>query len=1185
MFNVTKNIFDEIEQPEVILSTRYHKHLGRIPNVVSVNTGNNLSSYQEVSFDVYKKADDVICDLWEDITDFKYIYIPERKEYYEIYISVDEDDDTVKHITGKSACEVELSNRILYDLEINTETDILREDYIIPTVFYNSEHPEASLLHRVLADKAPDYTIVHVDSTLANIQRTFSADNVSIYDFLTNTVAQEIGCLFVFDSVNRTISVYDLYVTCNDCGYRGDYIDTCPECGSNNVTKCYGEDTGIFISAENFSELVSIEGDADNVKNCFKIEGGDDLITSTVININPNGSSYIYNLSDDMMKDMPSELVEKLNTYNTLYDSKKEEYATLTENLYEKIDEELYLQSSMMPSVELQDTTASEQLALLLNSISEVAVANLNSLSKTSADLAVKGMAKVIVDARYDVDIVSSSLTDYISGTTRTWSGIFSVANNSDEDDTATSQINKSIIIVGNDYEEYLYQKILKTLDKDDSCLQSIFEITDITEFKTELKKYCLDSLEGFESAYQKCIEVLIENGVTDSNAVFYDVDLYNSMYVPYYNKLVAIQEEMIIREQEILNVQSERESIQKSKREIQSLLDFKNYLGDDLWKIFCLYLREESYSNSNYVSDGLNNTELVQKAEELFKVAQIELKRACELQLSISNTLKNLLALKEFEPLRNKFQLGNWIRVGVDNKVYKVRLIEIGINYDNLDQISVSFSSVIKLQSNVSDAQDIISNMQSISGSYDYVAHQASQGESAESTIDEYRKVGLNSALYKIFNSDTQNVIYDEHGISCRQYDDILDTYSPKQLRIINNCLAFTSDNWETVRAALGEMKYILDGVTYEDYGLNADHVISGIIIGGDIYSGNYSSINNTGTHINLTDGTFSFAGNKFIYDGTTISLEGKITATSGKIGNWNIGTALYSGTDSITSTKVGTYIGTDGFRNYKDTNHYVDIIDGVITANNANISGNITASYLTANTGGNIAGWDISSNTLTGDALEQFKSYTQDDIATMQQIITGNIEVTNALLKTYDINGDGRISANDVVLAQRILSGLDSNEQKGKIIINATSLRETILLIRESNSNVNLTTKIGCGAISSTYMSADSLITDELTTNELKVAHSDMYATNIKLIRLGSTTINSSGTSVELFADSLLSEWAGCSVNGNNSVVFISNGNGVSTNIHFNSATHVNSSWYATFESAVNGTIVINWLVIVWE
>lgn len=42
-------------------------------------------------------------------------------------------------------------------------------------------------------------------------------------------------------------------------------------------------------------------------------------MTATIKNCNPNGSSYIWNITGDMKKDMTEELVQKINDYDTLY--------------------------------------------------------------------------------------------------------------------------------------------------------------------------------------------------------------------------------------------------------------------------------------------------------------------------------------------------------------------------------------------------------------------------------------------------------------------------------------------------------------------------------------------------------------------------------------------------------------------------------------------------------------------------------------------------------------------------------------------------------------------------------------------------------------------------------------------------------------------------------------------------
>lgn len=77
-----------------------------------------------------------------------------------------------------------------------------------------------------------------------------------------------------------------------------------------------------------------------------------------------------------------------------------------------------------------------------------------------------------------------------------------------------------------------------------------------------------------------------------------------------------------------------------------------------------------------------------------------------------------------------------------------------------------------------------------------------------------------------------------------------------------------------------------------------------------------------------------------------SNVVMSGDVTAKHGKIGSWVIGsTSLYNGTSSMSSTSAGTYMGTDGYLNYKDANTYVKIANGTLISNAASITGNIIA------------------------------------------------------------------------------------------------------------------------------------------------------------------------------------------------------------------------------------------------
>lgn len=877
-FDNTHNII----QPTFVLATRSGVKLGTFP-VSEVRLVDTFNSYFDLSFKVDRYENGVECNLWSEIKDFKLLWCPEWDQWFEIYVETNEDTKTVKTVNAKSVGEAELSQINLYNIEINTEIDIDRDDYE-PTVLYNEKNPNASLLNRIM-EKTPHYTIKHVDASIANIQRTFTFDGTSIYDAFQE-IAEEISCYFLIDSsskpdgsIAREISVYDLESYCNECGERGSFLDKCSKCGSTNIKLGYGEDTTIFVSTENLAEDITYSTNTDSVKNCFKLEAGDELMTATVRSCNPNGSDYIWMISDEQKSDMSKELADKLTAYDEAYNKYQgdynisldssvvskynalvEKYRKYMESLntipnpivgypalmnayYDTIDFEVFLSSGLMPSPELQDTDAEKQAALLTSSaLSPVAVTNIESCSASTASSAVLSMAKVVVDSRYQVKVKESTYTS------RTWTGVFTVTNFADEEDTADSA--RVSVTVNGDYELFVRQKIDKTLDKqtdDANGIVALFKL-DLSAFKEEIKKYCLNSLESFRDAAQAAVNILIEQGIADKDS-WNDAggNLYDNLYTPYYQKLSALEEEIKLRETEIETIAGKYDEdgglvedglqtlIEDENRKIQLALNLENYLGHDLWLEFVAYRREDTYSNDNYISDGLDNNELFARAREFIETAQRDIFKSATLQHTISATLKNLLVMREFEPILDYFQVGNWIRVLANDVVHRLRLISYQIDFDDLTTLSIEFSDVTATSDGVSDVQSIISRASSMASSFDSVKHQAKQGAKSADEVTSWATKGLSLTKIKILDdAHDQDVTWGKNGILCREYLPITDSYDVRQLRIINRGLFLTDDNWETARAGIGNFKYFdpADGQEKESYGVIADTLIGNLIL-----------------------------------------------------------------------------------------------------------------------------------------------------------------------------------------------------------------------------------------------------------------------------------------------------------------------------------------------------------------
>ena len=962
--------------PTFVLATRSGNKLGAI-NAYDISVSDSFNSHFELNFQVYKYDNGVEDPMWNQIKDFRLLWCKEWDVWFEMSVQLQDDNDTLKNVSCISLGEAELSQVLLHGIEINTEDDIARNDYV-ETVLFNEEDAEGSLLHRIM-DKAPHYSVKHVDLSIAKIQRTFSFDGVSMYDAFQE-IAEEINCIFIINSgsnengtIERSISVFDLESYCLDCGTRDNFTDKCPKCNSTNVLHGYGEDTSIFVSTDNLADEITFETDTDSVKNCFKLEAGDDLMTASVINSNPNGSGYIWFIPEEQRRDMSRELQDKLLAYDDAYeyfmndhiitipDEEKSislsknsyqdfavgidvnvgdvlEFTTAKENkdkalvewigrsntsedvvtetltfedseestlslvidvrpemaylrineyvnanilknklitrynnivdkyydnnkslskitetiigyqnlmkaYYDTIDFYLYLHDEMMPVSSISKTTAAEQAALLSSSnLSSVAVKDTSICSTATATSAVLSLMKIIVDSRYQVKVETSRLDGEM------WAGSFSIKNYSNEEDSAVTDI-ISVKITDND-EEYTKQRLEKSLSNSSDDAHSMVELFKLSHdnFVNETKKYCLSSLMSFHDACQSCLNILIEHGIANNDLWDgQESNLYDSLYTPYYKKLIALQDEIKIREFEILAITGEYDAdgdlvshgvqsfLEQEKNSIHDVLNFETFLTRPLWLEFISYRREDTYQNDNYISDGLNNRQLLNKASEFIEVAKKEIYKSSTLQHSISASLKNLLVMKEFQSIVEYFSVGNWIRVAVDGVVYRLRLLSYTIKFDDLDTISIEFSDVKKCSNGVTDTESVLEQAASMATTYDAVTRQAAQGKKSKGQIDDWVTKGLALTKMKIIdNAQNQNISWDSNGLLCREYLPITDTYSDKQLRIINRGLYLTDDNWLTSKAGIGDFTFYNPETEKmeESYGVIADTLVGSFVL-----------------------------------------------------------------------------------------------------------------------------------------------------------------------------------------------------------------------------------------------------------------------------------------------------------------------------------------------------------------
>lgn len=1170
---------NNVVTPTVVLCHRNKHKIGAIYPISEWSITPDMYNKNECSFKVYKEVNGIATPLWDQIKDLKVIYIPEYNEYFQISIDKTQTNETVKTITGSNLGIAELSQTMLYDIEINTEDDIARDAYKMAYI-YDPTDISSSLLGRVLS-KAPHYKIKHVDASLCKLVRSFSINDKSIYDFLTGDLADELNCLVWVDSYDRSISIYDLENSCPKCGHRAENETVCSKCRTT-MTRGYGEYFNVPVSNDNLSDSITVTTKDDEVKNTFRIQGGDDVINAAIRAVNPNGTEYINRFAAFQTEDMSKELIDQINAYQELYESKRKPYKEIMNGLYDTIDQILYLTSSMMPSPETDDTDANKELAkLTADNLGMIAVQNLRVAGVTTVNNAVKSMADIYMSAGYKVEIASSTYSNQV------WNGRFKVTSVDDENDTAINGSDITLLIT-DDYETFITQKIQKILDKQD-----------MSDEEYDWTKYGLNRLSSFSDAYQSCIDMLIDSGVGDPNHEF-----YTSIYLVYYNKKLEVDKEIQVREAQIKEQEDKEAKYEKQRDNIQSELNFEKYLGKDLYSEYCLYRREDTYQNDNYISDGLSNSEILSKAEELLEVAQKEIVKASELQVDLSTDVGNIWTINEFKDVLDQWICGNWIRVICDDDIYKLRLLNYTIKDSDFSKISCDFSSVLKVSDGISDIKSILDSAKSMAGSYESVKRQAKNAQETGKTVSEWVEHGMNATAVAIRDSDSQSITYDNHGLLARTYDDITGEYEPEQLKVVNNTLAITDDNWKTVKAAIGKIHYEdpkHPGDMLSAYGVLGETIIGKLLLGealGIYNDGGSLKFDKNG--LSISNGTNSFVVNP--NDETLISLSnnnGKILwvdtkgrlhlrgdgsglditsneAISGvssaisqlndeivlkvddngrlatvKLGaDVNEGTVVQIGADSINLTAEETInflsggeINLSGKNISIKSDNFNVTPDGTVIMNKANITGG------TLNIG--------DSQTNESDAIISLSYGYGDNGHTEEGGAYGNVKITPSSLSIYNQQGDRGYGWS-------LGTDLSYTGTKAGGYINCTGVNTEDINVQGNES-----------VISTPNLTASNLIqTSRLNVSKFQCGTN---ATLIKGVRTGSCACKGAGgTSVELSNVTASAR----------AVYFVTNVDGNTCNAHVEGTTISNGKVYAVLNRQLDTTevIYINWCKIDW-
>jgi len=472
---------------------------------------------------------------------------------------------------------------------------------------------------------------------------------------------------------------------------------------------------------------------------------------------------------------------------------------------------------------------------------------------------------------------------------------------------------------------------------------------------------------------------------------------------------------------------QNKINTISKQMQEISEVCNVQKYVkskdaSGNLYKELECYWIEGDYSNDTFaLTDDMALAQSIDLSLQLKEVGEQQIKRVSQPTFTFNINSLDFLKIKEFQKFAEQLELGKTICVEKsENLLYQPAITEITFNLFNADEFSMTFSNSAKLNGNEFTFADLVAESSSVSKSvssnWQDLLSYSKEKENLNSIITDPLNRALRAGMGGAIN---QEFIIDNTGILGRKYSDNDHTsFLNEQIRIINNTILFTDDNWNSVKTALGKIYYTNEGEEKSAYGLVAETIIGNLIMGDALkVKNNDSTILIDQDGISIKDKT-----NKILFNANTsgdVNIIGCVNALSGYIGTEKDGFLIDSNSisHSLDDEDKRVFISTGSFGTYKVHNSSSQTGWMLIAGSNFGVTnqGELFASR------GSIAGMhmEVNSTTNSGVTVDTNKLYS--DRFTLGTMIFSDNTSDYSYIKCWDAshnedNPNTRLDVNGV-------------------------------------------------------------------------------------------------------------------------------------------------------------------------
>ena len=852
-----------------------------------------------------------------------------------------------------------------------------------------------------------DWTVTYISDNLkytgtSGVCRNFKETTSYGYDWIVNDVEKAFGVVVLFDFMYKTIHVM--------------YPD--------EVT----ERINVVYSFNNFMKDININEDSEDIVTVLNCNGDNCNIAS----VNPTGANYIcdfsYYMDEINHRWMSDELIAKIKSWKAECEDKKEEYETYMSELYDKYKNVTEVKTQLQEaSLFLEDLRtaqnkrpASSDADMVGEMCGIVSPERVDSKRKI-ADGEIVAKTGYSISQNSDFNQSRGGFTgtkrikayqfspDY-NKATMTWD--FSKSGNYKED-TADNIISYNLsdsnsgdryYYFSDDPTGFSYCMLQSASIVDKDTVESINYCGGFVRYIA----YCYPEVKDGKTTYKDKLQDWID--LREELVEGFNNDLYGYPYTLDGNQYDS---QGVVIEPTAESLMGEIRTIEGVLNKISSSLNIISYLSDTprlLRELNCYWIEGE-YKNENIaVSEETSSDDAIKLSNELLSAGYIELSKVCQPRLSFSVSSTNATNQYEFREQMRLLELGKVIAVEKEEGVwYYPALLEITINLDNSDDFGLSFANSLRLDDWGYTYADLVSSAASTSRNVSANWQNIMAYSKDRSQFSSIIRDPLDSTKRALFaNGVNQEFIVNHNGILGRKKSsDDQSTFEKEQLRMTNNMIVFTDDNWESARAAFGKISYkdSTSGENVSSYGLIGDTIIGRLMMSEKLKIENASNtISLDGTGITITNQDTKEDVFKASTDGN-VRITGEIHAKAGgTIAEFDIEeTYIANGKTTYNDAKNGVYIGIDGIG---------------LGAGKFYVS---KAGFLSA-TSGDIAGFEITDGagirkTISSNSIiiNPNKTNTTGAVIAVGAFKTTDTETTIKNAASFFVDGNGHLQARD--------------------------------------------------------------------------------------------------------------------------------------------------------------------------